>query len=176
MGSIPGLGSSPGRGNGNPLQYSCLGNFMDREEPGRLQSIGSPSIGDSGATEQTYTHSQSRNTSMEHHSTIYELSYQHWCSQSPGSICSSLAIGPKCSIEFFTLPVLVTTSICCVSVGSFEKQMLRWSQEGQRFIKCYSCQRLSEGSRRRVVRASDSDADLTVSTSPTDNSRAMSTH
>ena len=28
--SIPGLGSSPGEGNGNPLQYSCLGNPMDR--------------------------------------------------------------------------------------------------------------------------------------------------
>ena len=31
MGSIPGLGRSPGEGNGNPLQYSCLGNPMDRE-------------------------------------------------------------------------------------------------------------------------------------------------
>ena len=30
MGWIPGLGRSPGRGNGNPLQYSCLGNPMDR--------------------------------------------------------------------------------------------------------------------------------------------------
>ena len=29
-GSIPGLGRSPGRGNGNPLQYSCLGNTTDR--------------------------------------------------------------------------------------------------------------------------------------------------
>ena len=29
-GSIPGLGRSPGEGNGNPLQYSCLGNPMDR--------------------------------------------------------------------------------------------------------------------------------------------------
>ena len=29
--SIPGLGISPGRGNGNLLQYSCLGNPMDRE-------------------------------------------------------------------------------------------------------------------------------------------------
>ena len=28
--SIPGLGRSPGEGNGNPLQYSCLGNHMDR--------------------------------------------------------------------------------------------------------------------------------------------------
>ena len=30
-GSICGLGRSPGGGNGNPIQYSCLGNTMDRE-------------------------------------------------------------------------------------------------------------------------------------------------
>ena len=30
MGLIPGLGKSPGEGNGNPLQYSCLENSMDR--------------------------------------------------------------------------------------------------------------------------------------------------
>ena len=29
-GSIPGLRRVPGEGNGNPLQYSCLGNPMDR--------------------------------------------------------------------------------------------------------------------------------------------------
>ena len=29
-GSLSGLGGSPGEGNGNPLQYSCLGNPMDR--------------------------------------------------------------------------------------------------------------------------------------------------
>ena len=29
-GSIPGLGRSPGEGNGNPLQYPCLENLMDR--------------------------------------------------------------------------------------------------------------------------------------------------
>ena len=29
-GSIPGSGRSPGEGNGSPLQYSCLGNAMDR--------------------------------------------------------------------------------------------------------------------------------------------------
>ena len=29
-GSIPGLGRSPGEGNGNPLQYSCLKNAVDR--------------------------------------------------------------------------------------------------------------------------------------------------
>ena len=30
-GSVPGSGRSPGRGHGNPLQYSCLENPMDRE-------------------------------------------------------------------------------------------------------------------------------------------------
>ena len=30
VGSIPGWGRSPGEGNGNPLQYSCLDNPMDR--------------------------------------------------------------------------------------------------------------------------------------------------
>ena len=30
MGSMPGLGKSPGEGNGYPLQYSCLENPMDR--------------------------------------------------------------------------------------------------------------------------------------------------
>ena len=29
-GSVPGLGRSSGEGNGSPLQYSCLENFMDR--------------------------------------------------------------------------------------------------------------------------------------------------
>ena len=35
-GSIPGLGRFPGEGNGKPLQYSCLGNPMDR---GACQAI-----------------------------------------------------------------------------------------------------------------------------------------
>ena len=30
LGLIPGSGRSPGEGNGNPLQYSCLGNPKDR--------------------------------------------------------------------------------------------------------------------------------------------------
>ena len=35
VGSIPGSGKSPGEGNDNPLQFSCLGNLMDR---GALQA------------------------------------------------------------------------------------------------------------------------------------------
>ena len=29
-GSIPGSGRAPGEGNGNPIEYSCLGNLMER--------------------------------------------------------------------------------------------------------------------------------------------------
>ena len=37
-GSVPGSGRSPGEGNGNPLQYSCLENPMDGEAWGRKES------------------------------------------------------------------------------------------------------------------------------------------
>ena len=44
VGSVAGRGRSPGEGNGNPLQYSCLENPME-EEPGGLQSMGSQRVG-----------------------------------------------------------------------------------------------------------------------------------
>ena len=47
-GLILGLGRSPGEGNGNPLQYSCLENST--EEPGRLQFMGSQRVGYNWAT------------------------------------------------------------------------------------------------------------------------------
>ena len=43
-GSIPGLGRSSGKGNGNPLQYYCLENLWT-EELDRLQSMGSQRVG-----------------------------------------------------------------------------------------------------------------------------------
>ena len=43
MGSISGLGRSPGGENGNPLQYSCR-KIPRTEEPGGLQSIGSQRV------------------------------------------------------------------------------------------------------------------------------------
>ena len=39
VGLIPGLGRSPGEGNGKPLQYSCW-KIPWTEEPGGLQSMG----------------------------------------------------------------------------------------------------------------------------------------
>ena len=44
VGLILGLGRSPGGGHGNPVQYSCLENLMDRGASG-LQSIGSQRVG-----------------------------------------------------------------------------------------------------------------------------------
>jgi len=43
-GSIPEPGRSPGKGHGNPVQYSCLENPM-AEEPGGLQSMGLHRVG-----------------------------------------------------------------------------------------------------------------------------------
>ena len=42
LSSIPGSGISPGEGNGNPLQYSCLENLMGR---GATQSMGMQKVG-----------------------------------------------------------------------------------------------------------------------------------
>ena len=44
-GSILGSGRPPGAGNGNPLQYSCLKNSMDKEEAGGVQSMGLQRVG-----------------------------------------------------------------------------------------------------------------------------------
>ena len=43
LGLIPGLGRSPGEGNGNPLQFFCLENPMD-SRAGGPQSIGSQRV------------------------------------------------------------------------------------------------------------------------------------
>ena len=52
-GSIPGSGKSSGVGNGNPLQYSCLGNLMDR---GAWRAIVQRGCKESDMTEHEYTH------------------------------------------------------------------------------------------------------------------------
>ena len=45
LGSIPGLGRSPGEGNGYPLQYSCLENSRNRGAWPAIQSMGSQRVG-----------------------------------------------------------------------------------------------------------------------------------
>ena len=53
IGSIPGLGRSPGEGNGNPLQYSCW-EIPWTEEPGRLQFTGLQRVRHDLVTKQQY--------------------------------------------------------------------------------------------------------------------------
>ena len=43
-GSIPGSGRSPGKGNGNPLQYSCLEKSIDGGAWWAIQSMGSQRV------------------------------------------------------------------------------------------------------------------------------------
>ena len=52
-GLISGSGRSPGEGNGNPLQYSCLGNPMDKEAY-QLQSMGSQRVRHNLVTERAH--------------------------------------------------------------------------------------------------------------------------
>ena len=51
MGLIPESGRFPGEGNGNPLQYSCLENPMEKE-PGGPQPMGLKRTGHNSATKQ----------------------------------------------------------------------------------------------------------------------------
>ena len=66
LGSIPGLGRSPGEENGSPLQYSCLENSMDRG-PGGLQSMESHSIRHNWA----HTHTKCRKSDLAYRVFIF---------------------------------------------------------------------------------------------------------
>ena len=57
VGSIPGSGRSPGRGHGNPLQYSCLENAMDRAaERATVHRAGCTKLDMTEATSTQYKH------------------------------------------------------------------------------------------------------------------------
>ena len=66
-GLIPGLGRSPGEGNGNPLQYSCLENSMDWEAPQSLVGY-SP-----------WGRKESDTTERLHFTLVTEQQQQTWC-------------------------------------------------------------------------------------------------
>ena len=57
MSLIPELERSPGEENGNPLQYSCLGNPLWTEEPSGLQFMGFTKVGHNLAAKQEQSYS-----------------------------------------------------------------------------------------------------------------------
>ena len=64
-GSIPGLGRSPREGNGNPFQYSCLGNPMDRGAQWAYIPWSLKKDGDNLVSKQPYLHNRSSRGSIE---------------------------------------------------------------------------------------------------------------
>ena len=58
VGSIPGLGRFPGEGNDNPLQYSCLGNLMDRRAWRVIESMGLQTVEHNLDTRQQHSSEQ----------------------------------------------------------------------------------------------------------------------
>ena len=122
MGSIPGLGKSPGEGHGNLLWYSCLENPMDRE-PGGLHDW---------ETEHTHTHTHRQNPKaigmvyMALHSpfliynfnvptTPTHVTVQFY--QTNNCLTSPCVYVPS-SLSFFFLAKNIVP-LCCYSLGTF---------------------------------------------------------
>ena len=75
VGSIPGSGRSPGRGNGNPLQYSCLGHPTDRGAKGPLGPFAVQRVAKSW-TQLTTKHSSVKNFRLKAADIIYQAMLQ----------------------------------------------------------------------------------------------------
>ena len=107
-GSIPRMGRSSGEGNGNPLQYSCLENPMDRG-PGGLQSM---QVAESGtrlklpsmhAWEQSHLSSSTKNLFL-HPWFCLGMCVQHSCGLVSSSVCLAPHRTPS-SVYPFTQPL-----------------------------------------------------------------------
>ena len=109
LGSIPGLGRSPGGGNGNPLQYSCLENPME-EEPGGLQSMGSQRVGHDWATS---FHFRLDWKTIFYQNRIILTYFTHICFKNPYGILKT-----TCAFFVLCLVILRTPSTCKVSVST----------------------------------------------------------
>ena len=107
LGLIPGLGRSPGEGNGCPLQYSCLENFMNKEA---WRAIGH-GIAESDMTEQlTHTHNDIC-PSLWHHTDHFH------CPKYPLCFTSVFlpTIQPLITSVFTVSVVLPFPELCCWS-------------------------------------------------------------
>ena len=90
-GLIPGSGRFPGVGNGNPLQYSCLENSMDRGFGG-LQSLGVAKSKTRRSTHTQRTHLQSAQNNSSTATMIYRALYARYTSKVVSSITSQYSL------------------------------------------------------------------------------------
>ena len=112
-GSVPGLGRSPGEGNGNALQYSCLENPMDRGAWRAIQSMASQRVGHDWMTNafscdffalEYYGRHNSKNETAVQKKTIqlcvkayFEYRYRFWNMKYLGNVLKGveIEINPK---------------------------------------------------------------------------------
>ena len=119
-GSIPGSGRSPGEGNGNPLQYSCLENLMDRGV-WRATVHGSRRVG------HVWSDLAHMNTICIYHSSIhysnilYDIISWHF----GGCVCLTLVmllcsgLDHQISTEGLLSSVFFANTSCCLELISF---------------------------------------------------------
>ena len=129
LGSIPGSGRSPGVGNGNPLQYSCLENSMDKGDwQATVCHVG---VSESNVTKHAHIHTHTHSYSQEpccwmekvletHPST---LAWKIPWTEEPGRLQSmrSLRVGGLWS------DLAIAAAACCLTCfGHYLIQSLRW--------------------------------------------------
>ena len=121
-GSILGSGRSPGEGNGNPLQYSCLGNLMDGEDPERatVHEV----TKESDRTKHSTAHSfVKKNFSLSH------ICYQYGLKSIKGLILMLQKV--KSESEVSQLCLTLCSPVDCSLPGSsihgiFQARILEW--------------------------------------------------
>ena len=100
-GSISVAGRSPGEGNGNPFQYSCLGSRMDR--------------GARQATVHGVTESQTRLSVLRHPDPRLGILFSPQSFRFQGQSCSGLCFASALPLLFYHLPTTMELSIGCFS-------------------------------------------------------------
>ena len=116
MGLIPGLGRSPGGGNGNPLQYFCLENPTDRGAwRATVQGV---ETSHTQLRDFTFTfHFHALEKEMAIHSSVPSLESQGWGSLVGSRLWGHLAAAAATPSLLFSLHLCKLLFICCCSVA-----------------------------------------------------------
>ena len=116
-GLIPGLGRSPGEGNGNPLQHSCLENPMHE--------------GAWKATVSGITKSRTQLSGFSFSVSVWEEAFDH-CIVSPGSIFFEV-------FAFFFFSFFIPQHSLCAFGGIFSLRPEWFFQASSYILKCQRC-------------------------------------